>query len=166
MRVAALGEAGISSLIHEIVSVATVIDSKVGVNNRPVEFGFGRVSVKEIDVLGIPISRNLAIKRALDDLKLPPSYIILYDNEHEIDIQRFPSSRVSPVDMEFNIVKLSSDIACDIRDSEIKKICKDNPLQSTMYAWKTNNGYPTRVHHNALQLHGPSHFHRKSLLIP
>ena len=58
-------------------------------------------------------------------------------------------------------IAAASNIAKDYRDKLMRKLVADNP-ELNIYSWKTNVGYGSKKHRDAISEHGLSEYHRRS----
>lgn len=113
-------------------------------------------SEAEIDSLNILQATMLAMRRAVEGLKLQPTLAL-------IDGNRCP---VMPVRAEA-IIKGDDKVAAISAASILAKTARDAALdmlheQFPHYAFDQHKGYPTALHLERLRLHGVSPVHRKS----
>ncbi len=120
-------------------------------------YALGSASPEEIDDLGMTAALRLAAVRALDALPVRPDAIIL-DGKH--DYLGTPW-RVRPVikgDQSCVAVAAASVIAKVQRD----KLMAELAIEHADFGFATNAGYPSPVHKAALELRGPTPYHRLS----
>ncbi|TSC85442.1 MAG: ribonuclease HII [Microgenomates group bacterium Gr01-1014_16] len=83
-------------------------------------------------------------------------YIV--DGNLKISVQRLASSVQSVIKADTKIpeVMAASIVAKVVRDQHMKKLHDEY----VMYGWKSNKGYGTKYHINAIREHGMSRYHR------
>lgn len=118
-------------------------------------WGVGFASCQEIDELGILPATRLAMMRALDDLKMKPSHLL-------IDALFLPEIEISQTslikgDQRSLSIAVSSILAKTARDRWMVEYSK----QAEAYAFEHNKGYGTRAHLAALERCGPCPQHRR-----
>lgn len=177
--VAGADEVGRGALFGPVVAGAVILgdgfdwtgldDSKKLTARRRSEFdariregaaawSIGIASVEEIDRLNIRMATHLAIRRAVSGLKLTPR-LVLVDGIDE------PLSGVRQI----AIIKgdaLSVSIAAA---SIIAKVRRDSMIEEwdatcPGFGLKENKGYGSAAHLEALRIHGPTPFHRKTFI--
>ncbi len=120
------------------------------------EHAFGEASLEEIDDLNILHASMLAMKRAVENLPRKVDHILV-DGNRLPDFEA-PATAVIKGDQKSVSIAAASIIAKIKRDFLMKKLSEIHPE----YGWDRNSGYGTREHMEALNLVGPSRFHRKS----
>ena len=123
--------------------------------NDAISIGIGIVDEKEIDRINIYEATKVAMKMALDNLKIKPEYVLIDAMKLDIDI---PSMSIIKGDAKSESIAAASIIAKVTRDRMIDEIDKEYP----MYDLKNNKGYGTKKHIEALKKYGPCKYHRFS----
>ena len=123
--------------------------------NDAISIGIGIVDEKEIDKINIYEATKVAMKMALDNLKIKPEYVLIDAMKLDIDI---PSISIIKGDAKSESIAAASIIAKVTRDRMIDEIDKEYP----MYDLKNNKGYGTKKHIEALKKYGPCKYHRFS----
>lgn len=120
------------------------------------ECAFGEASLEEIDELNILHATMLAMQRAVANLPRKVDHILVDGNR----LPQFdaPASAILKGDQKSVSIAAASIIAKEKRDLLMKKLHEMHPE----YGWNQNSGYGTKMHMEALNLVGPSRFHRKS----
>ena len=119
-------------------------------------FSVAQASVEEIDELNILQATLLAMRRAVQGLRLPPKLVLVDGN------------RLPVLDMRAEaIVKGDSKVAAISAASILAKVSRDRwcaqyHQQFPQYGFDAHKGYPTAVHLAALRAHGPCPEHRKT----
>jgi ribonuclease HII len=113
-------------------------------------------SVEEIDRLNILQATLLAMRRAVDGLRLLPAHVL-------VDGNRLPTLRV-PVEA---VVGGDDTVAAIAAASIVAKVYRDELLtaldaQHPVYGFADHKGYATREHLAALREHGACDAHRRS----
>jgi len=120
------------------------------------ECAYGEASLEEIDELNILHASMLAMQRAVKNLPRKVDHILV-DGNRLPDFEA-PATAIIKGDQKSVSIAAASIIAKIKRDFLMKKLAKIHPE----YGWERNSGYGTREHMEALNLVGPSRFHRKS----
>ncbi len=113
----------------------------------------------EIDELNIHRASLVAMKRAVERIKIKPDLLII-DGKFTIDGLNVLQVPVIKGDGKLFSVSASSIIAKVIRDKIMDVWHKKYP----QYHFDKNKGYGTKKHIQALKLHGASPIHRKSYI--
>ena len=118
--------------------------------------GVGISSIEEIDSMNVLQATFLSMKRAVEDLNPQPEYILV-DGNLDPGLN-FKTKCIIKGDSISISIAAASVIEKVTRDNLMLKLDKEFPN----YNWKKNKGYGTAEHRNALELHGPCKYHRKS----
>lgn len=131
-------------------------DLTTKIKNTTDQIGIGWVSPQEINKLGLTESVRLAMDRAVRLLEVAPTDQIIIDGN--IDYLSLPSSKaVVKADGSVSAVSAASIIAKVARDGYMAELAKEYP----QYGFEKHVGYGTRLHIEALELHGVlEHVHR------
>lgn len=134
----------------------------------------GHASAEEIDQHGIIGALALAGRRALDSLAVRPT-VILLDGSHDWlghggqeTLWDERDTDVPPVRM-----RVKADVSCTsvAAASVLAKVERDRLMitwheQHPAYDWRSNKGYASPTHLEALRREGPSPLHRRSWNLP
>jgi ribonuclease HII len=175
--VAGVDEAGRGPLAGPVVAAAVILDdlkrirgladSKVltqlrrerlydEIRAKALAFCIAEASVEEIDQLNILQATMLAMKRAVEGLRLPPNKVL-------IDGNRLPHLRVRAEaivggDATVPSISAASILAKVARDA----MCVAHEERYPQYGFAEHKGYSTPAHLAALLAHGPCAWHRRS----
>jgi ribonuclease HII len=175
--IAGVDEVGRGSLIGPVYAAAVILnksinnkllkDSKsISKNKRKKLFGYikknctfsiGKASAKEIERLNILHASLLAMRRAIKKLKKKPN-LVLIDGNKLPNLKNYNLKYVIKGDQKIPSISAASIIAKVTRDKFITKLSK----KFKNYGWKTNYGYGTKEHLNALKKFGITKHHRKT----
>lgn len=175
-RVAGLDEAGRGPLAGPVVAAAVVLprgrridgaaDSKAlptevreelfeQICARAAGWGLGAASVPEVERLNPLRASSLAMRRALAALGEPPDHLLVDGPE----MDGLPEHRpVVGGDARCHSIACASILAKVIRDRLMRRLHPRYPD----YGWRTNVGYGTREHLDALDRLGPTPHHRRT----
>ena len=117
--------------------------------------GIGQVEADEIDKLNIYEATKVAMKKALDNLKIKPEHFLIDAMPLDIDIT---STSIIKGDSKSITIAAASVVAKVYRDEILKKLDKIYP----MYGLYNNKGYPTKKHLDAIKEYGICKHHRLS----
>lgn len=123
---------------------------------KALAFAFGRAEALEIDSINILQASLLAMKRAVEALKVKPEFIAIDGNQY-LDMP-IPMQAVVKGDSLVPAISAASIIAKVSRDQEILTFDKLYP----QYGLKSHKGYPTKSHLEAITKHGVVEGYRKS----
>ena len=120
----------------------------------------GIVTPEEIDKINILNASILAMHRALDLLKVRPEAVIVDGNRFK-PYQNLPYSTIVKGDGKYLSIAAASILAKTYRDDYMDGLAEKYP----QYDWKSNKGYPTKKHREAIKSFGITPFHRKSFTL-
>ncbi len=120
----------------------------------------GIVTPEEIDKMNILNASIFAMHRALDLLKVRPEAVIVDGNRFK-PYQNLPYSTIVKGDGKYLSIAAASILAKTYRDDYMDGLAEKYP----QYDWKSNKGYPTKKHREAIKSFGITPFHRKSFTL-
>ena len=177
LLLAGVDEVGRGPLAGDVIAAAVILDPKVtilgladskkisekkrqklaiDIKDKALCWSIARSTIEEIDLYNILEATMMAMKRAVDGLKIIPEHVL-------VDGNRLPSwhySSESIVNGDDNVSSISaaSIIAKVYRD---KEMCEFDNLYPG-YGFFSHKGYGTKKHLEAIKRLGPSALHRKS----
>ena len=122
-----------------------------------VAWAVGIVTPEEIDKINILNASILAMHRALDQLKVRPEAIIVDGNRFK-PYQKLPHTTIVKGDGKYLSIAAASILAKTYRDDYMNQLAGEYP----QYDWRSNKGYPTKKHREAIKQFGITPYHRKS----
>lgn len=122
-----------------------------------ITYGIGEASAAEIDELNILQATFLAMKRAVQKLKITPEYALIDGNRLPADFA-CPCSCYIAGDGRSYSIAAASILAKVYRD----RLLKDLALKYPGYGFEKNAGYGTKDHIEGLKKYGVTPEHRKS----
>jgi ribonuclease HII len=126
------------------------------IKTTSLEWGVGSASNQEIDTLGIVPATRLAARRALNQLKTWPDFLLLdYLRIQELKIPQLAMVRG---DEQVLSIAAASILAKTSRDDFMTEMDVAYPV----YTFRTNKGYGTAAHRRALDQNGICPIHRLS----
>jgi ribonuclease HII len=175
--IAGVDEAGRGPLAGPVVAAAVILDERkpirglkdskvltararerlyVEIHAKALCFCVAQASVEEIDELNILQATMLAMRRAVDGLRLRPNRVV-------VDGNRLPTLKVAALaivkgDAKVKAISAASILAKVHRD----RLCLELHLQHPQYGFDGHKGYPTPAHLAALKAHGVCPHHRRS----
>jgi ribonuclease HII len=123
---------------------------------RALAWSVGHSSVEEIDALNILQATFLAMRRAVDGLRIAPSLALVDGNR--VPALLCPVRTVVGGDAIEPAISAASIMAKVTRDRIMRALDRQYPD----YQWARNKGYGTAAHQAALLKFGPAPDHRKS----
>ncbi len=118
--------------------------------------GVGIATVEEIDRLNILWATMLAMRRAVEALGLAPGMVLVDGNR--CPEWPYPSRAIIGGDALCLSIAAASIIAKHRRDAMMDEAHALHPH----YGWRSNRGYGSRAHLDALREFGPTPLHRRS----
>lgn len=127
------------------------------IEHDAVAWAVGIVTPEEIDKINILQASFLAMHRALDQLTVRPEAIIV-DGNRFVPYHDVPYTTIVKGDGKYMAIAAASILAKTYRDDYMDKLADEFP----QYDWKSNKGYPTKKHRDAIRAYGITPYHRKS----
>jgi ribonuclease HII len=173
---AGVDEAGRGPLAGPVVAAAVILDDKKRIfgladskvltplqreklydriREKALCCSVGSATVEEIDTLNIFHATMLAMKRAVEGLRLKPIKVLVDGNRlPKIDVL---SEAIVGGDAKVKSISAASIIAKVTRDRLLAQLHEEYP----QYGFAAHKGYGTPEHLEALRLHGPCVHHRR-----
>lgn len=134
-----------------------------------VSWAVGIVTPEEIDKINILQASFLAMHRAIDQLTPCPEALIIDGNRftpyHPIiggETSRaeaaLPHTTIVKGDGKYLAIAAASILAKTYRDDYMNRLAEEYP----QYDWRSNKGYPTKKHRQAIREYGVTPYHRLS----
>ena len=130
------------------------------IDHDAVDWAVGIVEPGEIDEINILNASILAMHRALDQLKVRPEAVIVDGNRFK-PYRDLPYTTIVKGDGKYLSIAAASILAKTYRDDYMDRLAEDYP----QYDWKSNKGYPTKKHRQAIRECGITPFHRRSFTL-
>jgi ribonuclease HII len=174
---AGVDEAGRGPLAGPVVAAAVILDelrpirglndSKlltaiarerlyVEIHAKALCFCIAQASVEEIDQLNILQATMLAMRRAVEGLRLRPNKVLVDGNR--LPILKIAAEAIVKGDAKIKAISAASILAKVHRD----RVCQELHRQHPQYGFDGHKGYPTPAHLAALKAHGVCPHHRRS----
>ena len=172
---AGVDEAGRGPLAGPVVAAAVILDDlnpirglndskKLTAKRREALFdeiraralccAIAEATVQEIDQLNILQATLLAMKRAVEGLRLPPKLVLVDGNR--LPLLPMQAEAIVKGDALVPAISAASILAKVHRD----RLCQAMHQQYPLYGFAQHKGYGTAQHLAALQAHGPAACHR------
>lgn len=126
--------------------------------NEKVEIGIGQSDNREIDEAGINEAANLAATRAFNSCSTPVDLLLLDSGLVVESESTCETETMEKGDERSFHIAAASILAKVARDRYMRSQAADFPG----YGWKTNVGYGTEEHRQAVKANGLTSLHRKS----
>ena len=130
------------------------------IEHDAVDWAVGIVEPGEMDEINILNASILAMHRALDQLKVRPEAVIVDGNRFK-PYRDLPYTTIVKGDGKYLSIAAASILAKTYRDDYMDRLAEDYP----QYDWKSNKGYPTKKHRQAIRECGITPFHRRSFTL-
>lgn len=127
------------------------------IEEKSLSFSVASCSPQEIDEMNILWASVEAMHRAIAGLKILPSHILVDGNRFK-PYKGIPFDLVVGGDAEYQSIAAASILAKTYRDDYMVMLHQRYPE----YGWKSNKGYPTKAHKEAIRNFGITEQHRKS----
>ena len=122
-----------------------------------VAWAVGIVTPEEIDKINILNASILAMHRALDQLQVRPEAVIVDGNRFK-KYKDLSHTTIVKGDGKYLSIAAASILAKTYRDDYMNQLAEEYP----QYDWRSNKGYPTKKHREAIKQFGITPYHRKS----
>lgn len=122
---------------------------------KAISVGIGVVDSETIDRVNILNATKMAMKMAINNLSVKPEHVLIDAVKLDIDI---PYTAIIKGDAKSESIAAASIVAKVYRDNMMKELDKEYP----MYDFKSNKGYGTKKHIEAIKKYGVLKEHRKT----
>lgn len=177
LLMAGVDEAGRGPLAGPVVAAAVILDDRrpiAGLNDskklsaatrarlfdeihaKAICFCIAEASVEEIDRLNILQATMLAMRRAVEGLRLRPAKVLVDGNR--LPVLAMAAEAIVQGDSKVKAISAASVLAKVHRD----RLCLTLHDQHPEYGFDGHKGYPTTAHLAALRTHGACVQHRRS----
>ncbi|OUY07582.1 ribonuclease HII [Acinetobacter populi] len=177
MKIAGVDEAGRGPLIGSVVTAAVILDPNnpieglndskklsakkreklfLEIQEKALAWSIAEATHEEIDAINILQATMLAMKRAVEALKITP------------DLVRIDGNKCPDIALKCEAVIGGDALHAEISAASIlAKVTRDRQMQALDqlypdYGFARHNGYPTKAHLDAIQRHGVLIQHRRS----
>ncbi|MGY4829340.1 ribonuclease HII [Sphaerotilaceae bacterium SBD11-9] len=175
--IAGVDEAGRGPLAGPVVAAAVILDELQpikGLNDskkltamtrdrlfdeiraKALCFAIAEATVEEIDSINILQATMLAMRRAVEGLRLKPAKVLVDGNR--LPVLKIAAEAIVQGDAKVKAISAASILAKVHRD----RLCLQLHEQHPQYGFDGHKGYPTPEHLAALRAHGACAFHRRS----
>ena len=134
------------------------------IQRHAIAWGIGKASAQEIDESNILQATMAAMHRAIDDLCSRydgPITKLMIDGNYFKKYKNIPHETVIQGDAKVVAIAAASIVAKHTRDMDVLNLLANNPTWEC-YGLRTNMGYGTKAHCEALAQYGPTMEHRRS----
>ena len=175
--IAGVDEAGRGPLAGPVVAAAVILDDQHPIQGladskkltalrrerlfdeiraKALCFCIAEASVREIDSLNILQATLLAMRRAVEGLRLKPNKVLVDGNR--LPVLDVLAEAIVKGDSKVPAISAASILAKVHRD----RLCDEWHAQFPAYGFDAHKGYGTATHLQALRTHGPCPWHRQS----
>jgi len=126
------------------------------IRGRALAWAIASASVAEIDAINILQASLLAMRRAVEQLRIAPGEVLVDGNQ--CPLIEYPVRAVVKGDCTIPSISAASILAKTARDAEMLRLHQIYP----QYGLDRHKGYPTPAHLAALRQHGVGEIHRRS----
>ncbi len=175
--VAGVDEAGRGPLAGPVVAAAVILDELAPIRGladskvlspprrerlfdeicaKALAIAIAEATVEEIDRLNILQATMLAMRRAVEGLRLVPRHVLVDGNR--LPVLRVPATAIVKGDAKVAAISAASILAKVHRDRQCAALHDSWP----QYGFGLHKGYPTEAHLAALRAHGACPAHRRS----
>lgn len=177
MLLAGVDEVGRGPLVGNVVTAAVILDSKHPIEgltdskklsekkrnqfydeivNKALCWFVAQASPEEVDKLNIYQATHLAMKRAVEGLKIQPDFVKVDGNK--LPDWHYKSEAIVKGDLTVPEISAASILAKVTRDKQMTELDNRYP----QYGFAKHKGYPTKLHLEKLREYGPIEQHRRS----
>lgn len=125
------------------------------IEEKAIDFHVSFIDHKIIDEINILNASFLAMTNAVKNLKSIPDQLLIDGNRFKTDLN-IPFHCIIKGDGKYKSIAAASILAKTYRDEFMEEMHNKFP----QYDWKSNMGYPTKKHKEAIISHGHSEIHR------
>jgi len=126
------------------------------IRRHALAWAIASASVAEIDAINILQASLLAMRRAVEQLRIAPDEVLVDGNR--CPMVEYPVRAIVKGDSKIPAISAASILAKTARDAEMLRLHQLYPH----YGLDRHKGYPTAAHLAALELHGVCEIHRRS----
>jgi ribonuclease HII len=127
------------------------------IEEKAIAWAVGSLTVDEIDEINILWASFAAMHRAIKQLTVMPQHLLI-DGNRFTPFDGIPHTCIIEGDAKFRSIAAASILAKTYRDDYMDALHEQFPH----YQWITNKGYATKVHRDAILVHGVTDHHRKT----
>ncbi|MFW1666199.1 ribonuclease HII [Acinetobacter ursingii] len=178
MMIAGVDEAGRGPLVGSVVAAAVILDPNnpiqglndskkltekkreklfVEIQEKALAWSIAEATHTEIDELNILQATFLAMNRAVNNLKIQPSKVIVDGNQIPKGMS-ISCEAIVGGDASHAEISAASILAKVARDRQMKALDEKYPV----FGFAKHKGYPTKAHFEAITSHGVIDEHRRS----
>lgn len=125
-------------------------------------YGVGYATNIEIDNINILEATKLAMDRAIVNLNITPTNLIIDGTGWEKKFTNYTVSSIIKGDSKYLSIAAASILAKEYHDEHILTLCNADPSLIQNYSLNTNMGYGSKKHIDGIKLYGYTELHRKS----
>jgi ribonuclease HII len=130
------------------------------IESSAISYAVARISNEEIDRINILRASFKAMHLAVKKLSVKPQ-LLLIDGNRFAPLRKIPHKCIIKGDASFASIAAASILAKTYRDDYMTRLHRRFPK----YVWKSNKGYGTAAHCEAIEKHGQCKYHRKTFRV-
>ena len=131
-------------------------DLHPAITGSAISWSIGIIDNEIIDKINILEASKKAMIQAIENLAVKPDYLLI-DHVELNDLKIIQKSYIKG-DERIISIGAASILAKVGRD----RIMEEFHMKYPQYNWKSNKGYPTKEHREAIREYGPCHLHRRT----
>jgi ribonuclease HII len=135
------------------------------IKNNIKNYGVGFATAEEIDKINILEATKLAMDRAIENIDIKPTHLIIDGCGWEKKFNNYTIKSIVKGDNLYYSIAAASILAKEYHDEHIKEICDKEPELIEKYDLLNNVGYLSKKHLEGIKKHGYCNYHRKTYKI-
>lgn len=139
------------------LSLKKRLELRTTIEKKAISYAVSFIDHEKIDEINILNASFLAMTEAVKQLKETPDFLLIDGNRFKSELN-IPYECIIKGDGKFKSIAAASILAKTYRDEYMEKMHGEYPD----YDWKSNKGYPTKKHREAIRKVGLSPIHRLS----
>lgn len=144
------------------LSLTQRVEARNIIERQALAWAVAQVSPSEIDELNILKASFIGMHRAIAQLQIIPTALLI-DGNRFLPYQNLPHHCIVKGDSKYASIAAASILAKTYRDDYMMQLAEQFPH----YHWSKNKGYPTKAHREAIRQYGATPYHRHSFqLLP
>jgi ribonuclease HII len=143
------------------LSKKKILESEQYVKEIALDWAVGWICERRIEEINILHATQEAMHKAIDKLNVRPEHLLI-DGNYFSPYKKVNSMCVVKGDSTYLSIAAASILAKTARDRYIYELCEEIPDLDNYYGLKSNKGYGSAGHMDAIKRFGITKFHRKT----